>query len=193
MDAGGCFWLDIKTFKARTCTSHLPHKTLEPRTDCYGDLHFFPVRAIFKESRHQILAEPQAHLWLCSPAFKRRGRRTEISLQSGEEGDVYFVSTGYLASGEFLSLLAFGSASCGKSLCCWSITRAPNPRPGEWDTVLLLRALAKSRPLDSKPLSQSQRESALGKTILRDISALYPFISSHRCTKTILVVQWNTK
>lgn len=86
VDAGGWFWLDIKTFKARTCTSHLPHKTLEPRTDCYGDLHVFPVRAIFKGSRHQILAEPQAHPGLCSPAFKRRGRRTETLLQSGEEG-----------------------------------------------------------------------------------------------------------
>lgn len=80
-----------------------------------------------------------------------------------------------------------------KNLRFWSITRAPNPCPGKWDTVPLLRPLMKSRPLDSKPLSWSQKESALGKTILKDISALYPFISSHRCIETILLVQWNRK
>lgn len=79
---------------------------------------------------------------------------------------------------------------CGENLWGRSVTRAPTHGVG---TVLLLRALLESSQLDPKPLSSSQRESALGKTILRDISLLYLPISSHRYTKTILVVQWNTK
>lgn len=123
---------------------------------------------------------PKTQPGLCSPAWKRRGTRTGTLLKWREEGQVYFISTDYLARHAFLSFLALEvfnvatPSAAGLSPVLLVCVQGSGTHP-------VLGALVRSS-MDSKPLSWAQRGPAFGKTILRHILAIYPFISSHRCT-----------
>jgi len=108
VDIDGWFWSDLGSFRGRTYNSHLPNKTCSTPGRLLRSLAplLAIISAVFKGSGHQILVEPPNPPMALTAAFKERGRRTEIL---GEEGQVDFISTGYLARNEFLSLPTFGS------------------------------------------------------------------------------------